>query len=348
MRSLIICLVLFGLKTTSYSQKDQLVEAFKNKNFEQVFDISENILKTNPEDFDALLLSGRSYNTIKQFDKAIPLLSKGVEIANKDWQFAWCYTELVDSYFAIGNKEKSLELYNKAKRVEGTKNSKKRLKKLELLFGFDTSYNNWKTIETDYIIFHFQDATAIKNIEFYVKERVNAFVSINSFFNSKLPKKIDFFVWKNQKEAQKILGSKAILGFSNPIYCIAHNHPKQSTGHEIAHNISHWFNKPVNKTRLINEGIGVYFDQSDTNRILKAKEVLNKQTLDIVDMWKNGRNYSDKILYPVGGAFVKQLIVFDKDKFLELCTNQTYENAQNIYGSELENIISNFNSQLNK
>jgi len=340
--------MLFGISTTSYSQKEELGNAFKNKNFEKVISICDRILKNNPTDTDALLGIGKSYNSLKQFDKAIPYLITLSENTNKDWEFSWSYTELVESYFAIGNKEKSLEFYNKAKQFKGTKNSKKKLKKLELLFGFDSLYNDWKTIETDNVIFHFQDASAIKNIEFYIKEREKAFVSINSFFNSKLPKKIDFFVWKNQNEAQKILGLKIVLGFAKPMYCITHNHPKQSTGHEIAHNISHWFNKPVKKTRFINEGVGVYFDQSNVNRILIAKKVLNTQPLDIVDIWKNGRSYSDRILYPVGGAFVEQLILFDKDKFLKLCINQTYENAQVIYGSELENIISNFNNQLNK
>ena len=46
----------------------------------------------------------------------------------------------------------------------------------------------------------------------------------------------------------------------------------QSAGHEIAHNISYWRNANNQKTRFINEGIGVYFDQNKNDKLKLAKE----------------------------------------------------------------------------
>jgi len=62
------------------------------------------------------------------------------------------------------------------------------------------------------------------------------------------------------------------------------------------------------------------------------------------DVWKNGKNYSEAILYPVAGAFAEHLINYNKEKFLELCTKQTYENAQIIYDLDLVKILNNFNN----
>lgn len=348
MRILFICVFVFGYFTISYSQKNELAEAFKNNDFDKVLVIAENILKSNPLDFDALWASGKVYNGKFQYQKAVSYLTKALQNANKEWQIAWCHTDLMESYFAIGDKEQSVGHFLKAKELNGTENSKKQLISLAKRFGFDEVYKNWVMKETNHIIFHFQDTSSIKNVDYYINERENAFLAINSFFNSKLPKKIDFFVWKNQKEAQKVLGHQTKLGFSNPMFCISHNRPNQSKGHEIAHNISFWLNKSVKRTKFINEGIGVWFDQENTNKIQKAKDVFKNNPFKLKDMWKNSRNYSDSVLYPVAGAFVKHLVSYDKDKFLKLCVDQSYENAEKIYGPELETLILNFNLQLNK
>ncbi len=320
--------------------------AFKNKEFEKVIELGKQLIESEPNDLDGLLGIGKAYNILNEFKKAIPFLDKARDCSEKDWQFAWSYIELMESNFAIGNKEKANEYYKKSLEYNGTKNSSKKLKGLALLFGFDKVYENWETLETENITFHFQNGTSVIDKENYINEREKAFLNINTFFSSDLPKKIDFFVWKSNNDAIKILNKS--LGFTKPKYCISHNRDSQSKGHEIAHNISFWFDNSNKRNRFINEGIGVYFDQSNSNRIKKAKNISKKLKIDIKELWLNGKNYSEEILYPVAGAFVENLILLDKERFLELCKNQTYENAELIYGKELENIFSDFSNKLNK
>lgn len=320
--------------------------AFKNKEFEKVIELGKQIIESEPNDFDGLLGIGKAYNNLNKFNNAISYLEKAQNCAEKDWQYAWVNIELMESHFAIGNIKKSQGYYKNSLEYKGTKNSTKKLKVLALLFGFNKTYNDWETLETENIIFHFQSENSIADKKEYVADRQNAFSNINDFFQSDLPKKIDFFVWKSNDEALKIL--KKPLGFSKPKYCIAHNRDDQTKGHEIAHNISFWLDKLNNRNRLINEGIAVYFDQTGTNRLEKAKRTVEIQKIDIKELWTNGNDYSEKILYPIAGAFVEYLISINKEKFLEFCTNQSYENAKLIYGTELEKIVSEFNKQLNK
>ena len=337
---------LIGLSIACYSQKSEMSSAFKNKEFEKVIELGKQIIESDPNDFDGLLGIGKSYNILNEFNSAIPYLEKAKVYAEKNWQLSWSNIELMESYFAIGNIERSKEYYERALEFDGTKNSKKKLKSLALLFGFDNEYKNWETLETKNISFHFQKGTSINDKENYINGRENAFSNINAFFSSVLPKKIDFFVWESNDEAIRVLNKS--LGFTKPKYCISHNRDNQTKGHEIAHNISFWLDKTHNRNRLINEGIGVYFDQTKSNRLQKAKIVVENQKINIKELWVNGDNYSEKIFYPVAGAFVENLILIDKKKFLELCKNQSYKNAELIYGIELEKIIYDFNKKLNK
>lgn len=333
-------ILLIGFCISSYSQKSEMSNAFKNKDFKKVIELGKQIIESEPNDFDGHLGIGKAYNNLNEFEKAIPFLEKAKDYSEKDLQFSWSYIELMESNFAIGNLEKANEYYKKSLEYNGTKNSTKKLKGLALLFGFDNFYESWETLETENITFHFQNGTSIIDKESFINEREEAFLNINTFFLSDLPKKIDFFVWKSNDEAIKILNKS--IGFTIPKYCISHNRDNQTKGHEIAHNISFWFDNTNKRNRFISEGIGVYFDQTKSNRVLQ------KQKVAIKDLWINGNNYSEEILYPIAGAFVENLVLFDKEKFLELCKNQIYENAELIYGKELEIIIQDFHNKLNK
>jgi len=346
MKKNIISLLLLFLTCVSFSQKKEMSIAFKNADYKNVIKYGKQILKKDSLDLDALLGIGKSYNALNQYNKSLNYLLKLNKNAKKDWQFSWVNIELVEAYFSTGNYRKAKEHYYKSLKYKGTKTSNKKIKKLSLLFGFDNVYKNWKTIERKNIIFHFQDVSLIKNVSHYMKSRENAFININSFFSSKLPKKIDFFVWKSNDEAKKVLGINLGITFSK--YCVSHNRINQTIGHEITHNISFWIDNLIERTRFINEGIAVCFDNSNKNKLDLAKKVYHKDKVQISKLWKDGNEYSEKELYVIAGAFVETLIQFDKDKFLELCKNQSYGNAEIIYGKNLKNIILNFEKELCK
>jgi len=109
--------------------------------------------------------------------------------------------------------------------LNSTKNATNDAYGKSLLFGFDGFYKNWKIVETDNFRFHFQNMNDAE-IEKYITLRERAYKKINDFFKSKLPKKIDFYVWESKEDAKKILRKN--LGFANPDFCIVHTHYQQT------------------------------------------------------------------------------------------------------------------------
>lgn len=340
----ILLFLAFSLNGYGYSSQKNVPyinSFFKNK-------IHSKVPGTTSEysGFQILLGLGKAYNVLNEFELAISFLLRAEKSATKEWQFMAVYTELTESYFSLGNKEKAIEYYNKTLSHKGTETDVEKRERLSVLMGLNPLFKNWKTLETKHIRFHFQDISMIENVQAYTDEREKAYGKIHRFFLSELPKKIDFFIWKSEKKASEILGKS--IDFSAPRYCVAHTKIGTTKGHEIAHNIAFWSERSINITPLIYEGIGVYFDQIDLDKMLLAKSAIQNQRINVKQLWLNPKDYSKEILEAVAGAFVEKLIQFDKKKFLELCRNQSYQNAEYIYETELRNIITEFNRDLNK
>jgi len=317
-----------------------MVQNFLDGDFDRTIAFANKILATEPNDFEAILFIARAENEKGNFKNAATYLEGAKKLIKEDWQKSWTLLEISKNSFALGNIEDAKKNYNEALQANGTKNSMKELRNFGMLTGLDAFYANWKIRESKNIIFHFEDKISDEQIERIVETRQRAFEAINSFFNSKLPKKIDFFVWNLNESFNPVLNAN--LGFSNPVFCISHNRLNQTPGHEIAHNISFWKNNNNSRTKFINEGIGVYFDQQKTDKLKMAQEVYKKNPIDIKEIWKTHAKLSDDILYPVSGAFTGILIEYDKAKFLRLNENQTYENALTIYGSQIDEILDGF------
>jgi len=328
--------------------------AFKNSGYRRVVELGERILEDQSGDYGVFLLLGKAYNALNKFDEALPFLVKANEYAEIEWQYASAYVELMEAYYGLGVRDKAKRYYNKGTHVRGSKKVQRKFQKLALLFGYNEVYNDWITVETRNFIFHFEDVTSIEYIDKYIEDRIAAYDEINAFYKAYLPKEIDFFVWKSEGIAQKKF--KKFLGFTNPKYCVSHNKLTQTVGHEIAHSISYWYNKDNTRNRFINEGIGVYFDLTRSDRMEAARKIIKYQrrisdfkSYDIRVFWINPYEYPERIMYPIAGAFVETLIEHNKDKFLRLTQNQTYENAQDIYGrGQIDRLISNFNKLLNQ
>jgi hypothetical protein len=228
-----------------------------------------------------------------------------------------------------------------------TKNANRYAYKAILFFGFDDFYKNWKIVESINFRFHFQNMSD-SEIKSYISSREETFQSINKFFNSKLPKKIDFFVWESRMDAKNLLSTN--LGFADPGFCIVHSHYQQTKGHEMTHVISNYSTKIINITGLINEGTAVCFDQSNMNKEQIVKDWLkaNDKKISIVEIWANWKNYPQDLTYPLSGLFVKELIDnFGQEKFIEFFGNQTYENAGLVFGPNLDKVIKEFENKIN-
>jgi hypothetical protein len=206
---------------------------------------------------------------------------------------------------------------------------------------------DWKIVESDNFRFYFQNMSDA-DIKKYISSREIAFKNINEFFESELPRKIDFFVWDSRDDAKKLLNVN--LGFADPGFCIVHSHFQQTKGHEMTHVISYYSTRMINKSGLINEGTAVCFDQTnqDKEKIVKDWIISNNQKVSVKELWSNWNDYPEELTYPLSGLFVKELIDnFGRDKFIEFFGNQTYDNAKLIFGEKLDIVIKDFENKLN-
>ena len=66
-------------------------------------------------------------------------------------------------------------------------------------------------------------------------------------------------------------------------------------------------------------------------------------------MWINWKSYPDELSYPLSGLFVEELIAqYGKENFLEFFKNQTYKNAQKVFGKGLKIFIEKFENRFNE
>ena len=266
---------------------------------------------------------------------------------------AWYYLWLVSINYFVGNYDeakKSLDACNDL----SLKDEQAKLKeKFSVMFGFNDFYKNWGIFETENFIFHYRkDENGKIDIDAFILSRENAFEKIQGFFNSKLHRKIDFYLWDSREEAFSVL--KRHLGFAIGQYYLIHNAADQSIGHEMTHIITHYIEGAKTITSLICEGAAVLFDQSESrDNIEFAKRMMIKNNIEKVDikaLWVNFFIVSSGVSYSVASVFSEKLLnKFGKEKYLEIIKKQTYDEVCIIVGKEnLDDIIKETQEIFNK
>lgn len=343
---ILVCfsLILFGQN----SQVEELGKLYMSGDMDQTINKANEFLKDSPNNIDFKLILGRALTDKGNYKEAFPHLDYTVKNDKyNSWQKAWALNYLGTCYFMMQKYDDSRNSFNDCIKLNATKSATNDAYGKTVFFGIHEFYKGWKIVETDNFRFHFQNRNEAE-IKEYTLSREKAFKEINGFFKSTLPKKIDFVVWESREDAKKLMGAN--LGFAKPPFCLVHTLFIQTVGHEMTHVISNYTSEISNKTRFINEGTAVCFDLSSQDRLKQVKTWIsaNNKPIGIKDYWENGDNYSEEILYPLSGLFVKALLDnFGKEKYLEFFKNQTYENAKVVFGSKLDILIQEFEKMIN-
>jgi len=343
--TILLVLICFFVKGQSLREQE-LSDLYTSGKLVQAIDMAHEYLKSDPENLHYKLILGRALTETGNYNDAIPYLQFAVDNDNS-WKKAWGLSYLATCYYMLSDFEKSESSLNECIKLNATRNSTNNAYGQSSLFGFNEFFKTWEIIETDNFRFHFQNMR-YPETEKYTTKREAAHKEINGFFKSTLPKKIEFFVWDSRDDARKIL--RRDLGFAYPDFCIVHTYYAQTVGHEMTHVISNYTSDISKKTSFINEGTAVCFDLSDQNRLKRVKDWIrtNDKKIEIKEIWKNENEHFDEILYPLAGLFVHELIEkYGKEKFLEFFKDQTYENAQLVYGMEFFMFIKEFENKIN-
>lgn len=300
-------------------------------------------IKDEPENIDLRQVTGRALVASGQFAAAVPQLEKVVELdGNKTWQSAWALAYAGYAHYGLSHYTNSQAALEASLKLKATRNVVNFAQRAQALLGFAPIYSNWVTLETEHFRFHFCPEVLSVGTNRFAATREAAFETINRFFQAKLPKKIDFFVWRNSADAEQ--AGVGTLGFARPELCLVQSAVNQTRGHEMTHVICHHAVRPVRRTGLINEGIAVYFDGTGRDRMAMAKSAVQAAkmpTVSITNMWVG------RVSYPIAGAFIAMLHRKGGDeKLKQLAHDQTLEAARRIYGAELDAWIAEFEKEL--
>lgn len=345
----LICFILLILISINVHAQtaEEIWKIYSNKDFEKTIVSGQQALQTDSENPQINSAIGRAFVDLKKHDEAIPYLIKGTaENNNPAWARAWSYGYLGLCYYITDNFLESKKNFNECINLNATNNSTQFALQYVNSLQMSETFDSWEIVEKENIRFHFQNKSNITDFEDYIKNREEAYVNINKFFGATLFKKIDFFVWDKPDEAKKIFGQE--LGFANSNLCIINSRNNQTRGHEITHILSDYGIQPLKKTKLINEGVAVYFDQTNRDRIDVAKKILENGEIKIIDLWNNSDKYPDEYNYAIGGALIEFLINNGTETQLKaLLKNQTTETAIKVY-DDFNVLILAFEQKLNK
>jgi len=341
---ILVLTVLVTISSTAQSSK-AIWELYNRKQYAQTIESGLKALKRQPHNGEINLVVGRSYFDIQQYEKAIHHLSLSTKANNLDWVQGWAYNYLGRCYGELKDKQTAQRYLKECITLNATKNSvassKRHLNSLKTNEYLET----WYKYETKHLIFHFQDTSAIKNIQNYMRDREMAYETINAFFLARPLKKIDYYIWAKPNDAKKLLGRT--LGWASTKTCIIHSSIHQTRGHEITHILCFYGMKPTFQSRLINEGIAVYFDQTNRDRMKVAQKHLNGQKLDVLNYWENPKDKRDEYNYTVGGALIEYLYEHGNDEQMKaLLAHQSIEAAKKIYPA-FDQIMDEFQQELN-
>jgi len=319
---------------------------YQKKQYDSALVITKSILEKDSTYPDAFVLAGRILNAKKNYVEATPYLEKALTFYDAtNYARAWSMCELGLCYFSVGKYKEAKEKLEYCVEMNATKNSTKAASYLMLKLGFDKIYDSWKIYESEDFIFHFQDSSDYEANKILMNKKREAFRFINNFFKAELPKQVDYFIWSDSKMADSLL--RQPLAFTDATLCLTHTGYNHTIGHEMTHSISYHAFPNAKWNRLIAEGICVYFDQSNKKNISTLKSKI-KSPISIVDLWKNNSNAAEDILYPIGSEIVKRLIELKgRETFIQFFSDQSYEHAKSIYGTELNSLIAKLEKEIN-
>lgn len=338
-----VLLVLVGLNPSLAQDIEEAFRLINGRQLDSAIVIGKQVLQKDPSNPSAYFAIGRSQLRKGNISDAIENLNKSLSFPNvPSHVLAWTQHDLAIGYYHIGRYGDAQRALTESLELKATPNAIASANHLFALLGFSDVYVNWSVKESEHFVFHFQNHPN-ESVDQFVLEKEAAFKKINSFFLTRLPKKIDYYVWSEPSKAEKVL--KRPLAFTEPSSCLTHTTARNTVGHEITHSISHHAVQLKKKHKLISEGVCVYFDLTGRDNIATIRKYTDRLVLK--DIWSDVR-HADELVYPLGAELVKRLIkAHGREKFLLLLEDQTYESAKRIYGDNLLKIIEGIERDVN-
>jgi hypothetical protein len=332
---------------TAVVEQDRLLDELYGKGrFDEAAARCDSLLGHEP---DAALLNhfkGRILADQYRFAEAVPYLERAAAADTAlTWIYAWCQVYLGVCRYGTGDDEGARRAWNEACEVDATKNATATAKLYLTCLVDDEPYAAWTVRDTEHFEFRFSPLLENVDVDSFTRLREEAFVAIAAWFGREPGRRIRFYVWSSNEEAQK--AGLPNLGFSRSQVSLIHSLANQTLGHEMTHVIANQAVPPRRPSGLISEGAAIFHDQRLRDRIAVARSAWSTLPVDrrphLFALWEDWRLLDVDVSYPVAGAFVAMLVTRGgREKFLELFQEQTPDAARRVYGPDFDGWVADF------
>ncbi len=166
-----------------------------------------------------------AYCWLHNYDSSLYCARKAIPL-DKEQSLISCeahYRKGIDRYMK-NDRQGADDEFTAAINDNTSDNLKKKVKHTRMLMGLDDTYTHWKTVETDNIIFHFQNRKSIDNADAFMEKYEKEYSNASKALPAPLPKKIDLFVWERESLARNALqrDNDKDIAYTNADYCLAH------------------------------------------------------------------------------------------------------------------------------
>ena len=330
---------------------DALWPLMRQGEYDEVIRQGKALLSTGTETAAVNLAVGQALVRTGGCNEAEIFLARAIQLdSERTWVYAWGNVELGNCRWYADDAEGARRAWIAARDAAATANATNSAEGSLRGSGLAEFYDEWSTFTTDHFEFRFSPQTEVDRA-WYARSREEAFAVISAWFGGAPEGPIRFHVWSDQAEADA--RGMPVLGFSLAQRRVVPCRLAQSRGHEMTHVISYHALAPTLETGLINEGIAVFMDLNETDRMADARSALAAATglpeVAVAALWEDWSLLPTGVSYAVAGAWVERLIEKGgKERFMEFFRDQGLMHAREIYGADLESWMREFDADLHE
>jgi hypothetical protein len=332
-KRIILFLLVLNTGIVKSQTSDEILVLYNQGNYKETITKGLLYLNTHPGDVLVSHLVGRAYTELADYNKAIPYLD--IAVINFDparsWIKGWALAYRGVCRFFGKAYAGSLQDFKDCAVLNATLNSVNFANAYRYLYFKTADTTRWVVKESDLLKCYFQKGEITANNSKFLAAHDTAYARICRYFGVTLDKKPDCFFWTDTADARLVFGSP--LGFASSRKFQINSRLDQTKGHELAHVVCYQALHPILGSKLINEGVAVYLDQTVRDRLQVAKDAMAGAPLNMGDFWANNQN-SNNAMYPVAGAFIEFLAgKGSKEQLFRLLTYQIRDSALSIYSN---------------
>lgn len=196
---------------------------------------------------------------------------------------------------------------------------------------------------TNFMNFHFVDCFDELEKKLLIFNYLRSFHYIRDYLGGiYLPKKIDIYIYRRNIDS---LGNS--LSYADTGLKSIHVHYQDYPGHEIAHILFNLKYPFVRQYAFINEGLAVYFEQTQTYNEFLSTHHKTIRIKSIFSLWQISSRLPSED-YNLAGAFIGYLInQYENSLFIDFIKDPSLNRAETIFPHFYETVCDFYKSVLN-